>query len=198
MHQQSFCSYVFSKPNAMSDNVTYTFCPSALTRMGLNPENERLSYRSHCQFSLHPFPGDSFSQANPSISWTRPTDLFCHNQSHYGCCAQRTAAQTRSERVGRSGSSSTSVAKKPHPKRRRDGGDMRDRSGAHPIRIVHRVRRLSARCQRASLAETGQFRRVEKLSHRGRAQHHSEMRRNWRCGGLSKSVTPVTLLSSSI
>jgi len=77
----------------------------------------------------------SVSQANPKIYWTRPTDLFCHNLSNCDYCAHRTAAPTLGERVGRSGASSTCVWHEPRPKRRRDGSDMRDGPGGHPIRI---------------------------------------------------------------
>jgi hypothetical protein len=52
--------------------------------------------------------------------------------------------------------------------------------------------------QRVSLAENAQDIWVEQYSHRGRAQQHSETRRNWRCRSLSKSVTCFTLMSRSI
>jgi hypothetical protein len=53
----------------------------------------------------------------------------------------------------------------------------------------------SARSQRVSLAETAQGIRVEQYSHRGRAHHHSETRRKWRCHWRSKSVTSCHTLS---
>jgi len=51
--------------------------------------------------------------------------------------------------------------------------------------------------RRVSLAENAQGIRHEQYSHRGRRQHHSEMRRNRRCRCRSKSMPFFTLMSRS-